>query len=149
MASTVGTDGGANVSPAARDRYLTDETDGYGWVVFAATMVGIVGTLNVIYGIAAISNSRFYARDVTYIVSDLNTWGWALLILGAVQFCASFGIFLQMTGARWVGILSAAVNAIIQLLVLPGAPFLALALFSIDILVIYGLIAHGRRPAGT
>src|SRR3954463_692466 len=147
MASTVGTDGGANVSPAARDRYLTDETDGYGWVVFAATMVGIVGTLNFIYGIAAISNSKFYARDVTFIVSDLNTWGWALLILGTVQFFSAFGILAQMAGARWVGILSAGVNAIIQLMVIPAAPFLALALFAIDILVIYGLLAHGKRPA--
>ena len=58
------------------------------------------------------------------------------------------GILGQMAGARWVGILSAAVNMVIQLMVIPAAPFMALALFSIDVLIIYGLIAHGRRPAG-
>jgi hypothetical protein len=147
MASTVGAGGGATVRPGERDRYEVDASTGYGWVAFAATMVGIVGTLNVFYGIAAISDSRFYARDVTYILSDLNTWGWALLVLGAIQFCACFAILGQISGARWVGILTAAVNAIVQLLVLPAAPFLALALFAIDILVIYGLLAHGRRPS--
>ena len=69
------------------------------------------------------------------------------MILGVVQFCSAFGILAQVGGARWVGIISAGVNAIIQLLVLPAAPFLAIALFTIDILVIYGLIAHGRRPS--
>lgn len=147
MASTVGAGGGATTRPATRDRYETDEAAGYGWVAFAGTMVAIVGSLNFIYGIAAISNSKFYARDVTYIISDLNTWGWALLILGVVQFCSAFGILAQISGARWVGIISASVNAIIQLLVLPAAPFLAIALFTIDILVIYGLLAHGRRPS--
>src|SRR3954454_5400458 len=145
MASTVGAGGDPTVRRAGRDDYLGDDMSGYGWVVFAGTMIGIVGSLNFIYGIAAISDSKFYARDVTFIFSGLNTWGWLLLLLGAVQFFAAFGILLQTAGARWVGILSAGVNSIIQLLVLPAAPFLAIALFSIDILVIYGLVAHGRR----
>src|SRR3954452_18335916 len=148
MASTVGADGGASVRPTAGPyRTEIEDTSGYGWVAFAGTMVGIVGSLNFIYGIAAIGNSRFYVRDVTYILGDLNTWGWVLMLLGVVQFCSAFGILVQAAGARWVGIISAAVNAIIQLLVLPAAPFLAVTLFTIDILVIYGLLAHGRRPA--
>ena len=36
-------------------------------------------------------------------------------------------------------------NAIIQLLFIPAYPFWSLALFTLDILVIYGLIAHGKR----
>jgi hypothetical protein len=147
MSSTIGAGGGAATRPATGDRYETAGPAGYGWVVFAATMVAIVGSLNVIYGIAAISDSRFYARDVTYIISNLNTWGWALLIVGIVQVCAAAAIAVQAPGARWIGILSAAVNMIIQLLVLPAAPLLALSLFAIDILVIYGLLAHGRAPA--
>src|SRR3954453_15927705 len=128
MASTVGAGGDPTIGRAARDEYRTDDADGYGWVAFAGTMVAIVGALNFIYGIAAISNSRFYARDVTYILSDLNTWGWALLIPGTGQFVSAFGILAQMSGARWVGILTAGVNSIIQLMVLPAAPFLAIAL---------------------
>ena len=135
--------------PATSDRPATYESEpsGYGWVVFAGTMLALVGTLNFIYGIAAVSNSKFYVREVTYVISDLKTWGWFLLVLGVVQFIAAFGIWTGSELAKWIGILSAAGNAIIQMLVLPGYPFLSLTLFTLDILVIYGLVAHGGRKA--
>jgi hypothetical protein len=108
-------------------------------------MIGIVGVLNFIYGLAAISNSRFYAREVTYIISDLNTWGWVLLITGVIQFCAAIAIFAHMEWGRWIGILTASVNAIIQLIFIPAYPFGALAIFALDTLIIYGLVAYGGR----
>jgi hypothetical protein len=37
------------------------------------------------------------------------------------------------------------VNAVAQLLMMPAYPFWALAIFTLDILAIYGLIAFGRR----
>src|SRR5215213_2255431 len=98
MASTVGAGGDPTVRRARRDDYRSDDTSGYGWVVFAGTMIAIVGTLNAIYGIAAISNSKFYARDVAYVITGLNTWGWALLLLGVVQVFAAFGILGQVKG---------------------------------------------------
>src|SRR4051794_3860383 len=77
---------------------------GDGWVSFAGIMIALVGTLNVIYGIAAISNSKFYFHDTTYILSDLKTFGWLATIVGAAQVAAAFGIFSRATWARWVGI---------------------------------------------
>ena len=143
MAAT--TSGGPATS--ARPATYESEPSGYGWVVFAGTMLALVGTLNFIYGIAAVSNSKFFVRDVTYVISDLNTWGWFLLALGVIQFIAAFGIWTGSELAKWIGILSAGANAIIQMLALPGYPFLSLTLFTLDILVIYGLVAHGGRKA--
>jgi hypothetical protein len=143
-ASSVG-DPAASVRPAAGpDRYDTGAT-GYGWVLFAGSMIALVGSLNFIYGIAAISNSKFYVKDASYVISDLKTWGWVLLCFGVIQFVAAFGIWMGSELARWVGVLSAGGNAVVQLLVIPAYPFLALALFAVDILVIYGLVAHGGR----
>jgi hypothetical protein len=130
---------------AAQESYAIDADRGYGWVLFAGTMLAIAGTLNFVYGIAAIDDSRFFVRDAQYVISNLNTWGWFLVIVGAVQVVAAVGIWAQAAGARWVGIASAGVNAIIQMLAISGAPFLSLALFTMDILVIYGLGAYGRR----
>jgi hypothetical protein len=48
-------------------------------------------------------------------------------------------------GIRWIGVAIAAGNAILQLLFMPAYPFWSLCLFTLDILVIYGLIARGRR----
>jgi hypothetical protein len=127
-------------------RATTDEfAERSGWATFAGVMLSIVGVLNIVYGIAAIDDANFYVNDARYVFSDLNTWGWVLLIIGAVQFCAAFSIFGGTSWGRWVGVLAAGLNSIAQLLFLPAYPFLALALFSVDILIIYGLIAHGGR----
>jgi hypothetical protein len=124
-----------------------DFYEGEGWVAFAGIMIAIVGVLNFIYGIAAISNSHFYAREVTYIISDLNTWGWVIMITGVIQFCAAIAIFGHVEWGRWIGILTASVNAIIQLIFIPAYPFGSLALFALDILIIYGLVAYGGRQS--
>jgi hypothetical protein len=123
------------------------EERGSGWVTFAGLMIGLIGVLNVIYGIAAIDKSSVYVGNARYVFGDLKTWGWVMLIVGAVQLVAAFGIFSRVTWARWVGIASAGANMIVQLLLLPQYPLLSLAIFAIDVLVIYGLVAYARRPA--
>ncbi len=119
---------------------------GYGWVIFAGIMIMIAGTLNFIYGIAAISESNFYVANTHFVLSSLSTWGWVIMLLGILQFCAALGIWAQQEWARWFGVAVAGINSIIQLIFLPAYPFLALSIFTLDILVIYGLVAYGGRP---
>jgi uncharacterized membrane protein HdeD (DUF308 family) len=147
MADVYGESYGSTADPNVASRRATYQAaeEGTGWVTFAGIMLAIVGVLNIIYGIAAIADSHFYIRDTSYIVSGLNGWGWALLIVGIIQFFAAFSIWARNEWGRWVGLASAGVNSIIQLMVLPAAPFSSLALFSIDILIIYGLAAYGGR----
>ena len=139
------TSGAAPQRVQARGDIRTADTES-GWVTFAGAMLAMVGTLNIIYGIAAIDDANVYVGDVTYVFGSLNTWGWFLLIVGAVQILTAFGIWNGNQIARWVGVVLAAANAIILLLFLPAFPLLTLALFATDLLVIYGLIAHGGRP---
>ncbi|MFL5974042.1 MAG: hypothetical protein ACJ76G_02720 [Solirubrobacterales bacterium] len=121
------------------------EERGMGWVGFAGVMIGLIGVLNVIYGIAAISDSKVYVRDAQFVFGQLNTWGWILLIVGVVQLFAAFAIFARTAFGRWIGILTAGANMIVQLLLLPAFPLLSLAIFAIDVLVIYGLVAYAHR----
>jgi hypothetical protein len=118
---------------------------GAGWVAFAATMLFIVGVLNVIYGIAAIDNSKFFVHNAKYVFSDLHTWGWIVLILGVVQLFSGLGIWAGNQAARWAGILVAGLSAIAQLLFLPSQPLASLAIFAIDVVILYGLLAYGGR----
>jgi hypothetical protein len=117
-----------------------------GWVLFAASMIGLIGVLNVCYGIAAIDDSRVYRGDTQYVIGELATWGWFLVVVGAVQFGAGIAIWAGSPVARWIGIASAAVNALVQMFILPAFPAWAIAVFAIDVLILYGLIAHWRRP---
>ena len=143
MASTQITGAG----PSARESSYP--VQGSGWVMFAGIMILMVGVLNIFWGIAAIDGSSFFVEDTRYIVSSLNTWGWIVLILGGLQFLAAFSIWAGGTYGRWFGIAVATCNGIAALLSMPAYPFWGLAIFAVDVLVIYGLVAYGgdRRIA--
>ena len=128
----------------APDAYGSDDASS-GWVSFAGVMLMILATINIIDGIAAVSNSTFFTANAKFVISGLNTWGWILILCGVGQGLVALGIWARTKGVRWIGVGIAALNAIIQLLFIPAYPFWSLALFTLDILVIYGLIAHGKR----
>jgi hypothetical protein len=121
------------------------EEAGGGWLLFAGIMLMLAGVLNVIWGIAAIDNSNFFVNDTKYIISNLNTWGWVTLILGVVQILAAFSIWAGNQFGRWIGILGAGLSSIGALMSIPAYPFWSLAVFAVDILVIYGLAAYGGQ----
>jgi hypothetical protein len=118
-----------------------------GWSSFAAIMVLLAGLLNAIWGIAAIDSANFFLEDERFIFSDLNTWGWIIVIVGVIQVFAAFSIWAGGQFGRWIGIIAASVSAIGALLSIPGYPFWSLAVFGIDLLIIYGLSAYGGRRA--
>jgi hypothetical protein len=128
---------------------MDNDIRGAGWLMFAGIMVLIVATLNIIYGIAAIDGSKFFIEDEKFILSDLNTWGWIILVIGVLQMFAGFSIWAGGEYGRWIGIITASVSAIGALLTIPGYPFWSLAIFAIDILIIYGLAAYGGRQTTT
>jgi hypothetical protein len=114
-----------------------------GWVTFAGVMLFIAGVLNVIYGIAAIGDSKFFIQDQKYILSNLNTWGWITLILGALQLLAAFSLWAGSLYGRFVAILAASLSALAALLSIPAYPFWSLAIFAIDIIIIYQVAMYG------
>jgi hypothetical protein len=122
---------------------------GQGWVLFAGILILIAGVMNSIGGIAAIDDANFYVNDAEYVFSDLNTWGWIILVIGIMQLFAAFSIWSGGAYGRWVGVLSASLNAMAQLFFIPAFPLWSLAIFALDLLVIYGLVVYGgqRRAA--
>jgi hypothetical protein len=128
------------------DAYAQDSAArGEGWVLFAGVMLAMLATLNFIDGVAAVSNSTFFTDNAKYVLSNLNTWGWVLICISVVQLVAALGVWARMTGMRWLGVGIASLNAIVQLIFIDAYPFWSLAMFSLDILVIYALIAYGAR----
>jgi len=131
----------AGPPPAAYD------DGGAGWVLFAASMLAILASLNLIEGIAAVSNSKFFVANAEFVFSNLNTWGWILIVVAVLQGLAVTGIVLEWRGFRWAGVAIASLNGIAQLLAMPAYPLWSLALFALDILVIYALVAHGATSS--
>jgi hypothetical protein len=124
---------------------MDERVEGAGWLVFAGIMVLIAGTLNCIWGIAAIDGASFFIEDERYILSDLNTLGWIVLIIGVVQVLAAFSIWAGGQFGRWIGIIGASLGALGALLSIPGFPLWSVCVFFIDVLIIYGLTAYGGQ----
>jgi len=117
--------------------------------MFAAILLLIAGSLNIIYGIAAISDANFYTSAGThYVFSDLNTWGWIILILGIIQLTGGFSLVTGGVYGRVIGIAAATIGAIGALLSVSGAqPFWSLGIFALCVIVIHGLVVYGEPEA--
>jgi len=118
---------------------------GLGRAMFVAILLLIAGTLNVIYGIAAISNAHFYAGNTQYVFSSLHTWGWITVILGIIEVIAGFSLFGGNAFGRVIGIFAASLGAIGALLSVGGAyPFWSLGVFALCVICIHGLVVYGE-----
>lgn len=110
-----------------------------GWWLLAGVLLTVAGIANIIYGIAAVGDSKFFAENVTLIATDLKTYGWAILLLGVVQLTAGASLFVGGGWGRFVGIVAAGLNAIFYLLTIPAAPFWSLCLFLLSMIILYEL----------
>ena len=118
-----------------------------GWWVFAGLLLAIAGVLNIIWGIAAISDSKFFTENVTYIVSGLHTWGWIALLIGIVQLIATASLFAGGGFGRFIGIFAASLSAIAALMSIPASPFWSLCIFALAIIVVYELAKSSSSEA--
>lgn len=139
----------ATSSDAQRGGMDSFDVAGSGWLTFAATLLGLAGTFNIIDGIVGLSKSKFFTANATYVFSDLRTWSWIILVLGILQLIAAFSLFGGSELARWFGIITASVSAIGQLLAAPGYPLWSLTIFSVDIVIIYALAVYAGHKLRT
>ena len=98
---------------------MDTNTRGEGWVAFAGIMILLAGVLNVIYGIAAIDGSAFFTDEGRYVIfTDLNTWGWFILIVGALVSIGFVLLFIDRRGEAFLA--QAALIGTVTVIVVAG-----------------------------
>jgi hypothetical protein len=125
---------------------------GAGRVVFAATLLLIAGTLNIIYGIGSLDDANIFVNDKRFIFTNLNTLGWVLIILGIIQLAGGFSLMAGSTFGRVIGIIGGSLGAIGAVLSIGGSyPWWSLAIFFLSVYVVHGIILYGEeeRAPGT
>ena len=122
---------------------------GAGRTMFAAILLMIAGTLNIIYGIAAISDAHFFTDNGTqYVFWSLHAWGWIALIIGVIQLTGGFSLAVGHAYGVMIGILAASIGAIESLLAIGGAhPFWALGIFALCLIVLHGIVVFAEDEA--
>jgi hypothetical protein len=118
---------------------------GAGRVLFAATLLLIVGTLNIIYGIGSLDDANIFVNDQRFIFTNLNTMGWVLIILGVIQLTAGFSLFAGNTYGRVIGIVGGSLGAIGALLSIGGSyPWWSLGIFFLCVYIVHGIYIYGE-----
>jgi hypothetical protein len=117
---------------------------GAGRAVFVATLLLIVGTLNIIYGIGALDDANVLVNDHRLVLTNLNTLGWVSIVLGVIQLTGGISLISGNTWGRLVGIIGASLGAIGALLGIGGAyPWWSLCIFFLCIYIVHGIFIYG------
>jgi hypothetical protein len=119
-----------------------------GWavsgIVFAACMMVMIGTFQVLAGLVALFNDEFYVvtRNYTFDL-DVTAWGWIHLIVGLLVLATGVGLFARKTWAGVAGIMFAMLSALANFFFIPYYPVWALLLIGLDFWVIWALTRPG------
>jgi hypothetical protein len=144
MASSTSMSGGG-ATASGRPTQEPEVTGWVGWIVFAGTLMAILGVFHMFEGLIALfrhSYIFFPTQGLTVQVSYTG-WGWLQLIAGALVFLAGLGLFTGRMWARTVAIILVAVSALINFAWATSFPIWSLTLLALDIFVLYAIIAHG------
>jgi hypothetical protein len=108
-------------------------------------MLLIVGTHNITYGIGALDDANIFANDKRYILSNLNTLGWGLIVLGIIQLAGGLSLVSGNTFGRVIAIVAGSLGAIGALLSIGGAyPWWSLAIFFLCVYIVHGVFMFGE-----
>jgi|ERR1035437_1456629 hypothetical protein len=146
MAGATSTSGGGATVP----RHYAEEsevTGWVGWIVFAGTMMMLLGVFHMFEGLTALfrhAEIAFPTSGLTIQVS-YTSWGWLQLIAGVLVFLAGLGLFTGRMWARVLGVILVAISALVNFAWATAFPVWSITLLAIDFLVIYALIAYGAE----
>jgi hypothetical protein len=124
----------------------TEVTGWVGWVWYAAIMLMIVGGFNIVQGIIALADDNF-AVSISggLLVFNVTAWGWVHVIGGVIMLLTGIGLWNGQAWARVLGVIVAALNALVQLTIMPAYPFWAVLMIALNVVVIYAIVVHGQE----
>jgi hypothetical protein len=115
-----------------------------GWITFAGVIALVAGGYNTLSGIAALADDDTLADRATEVLYgiDLTAWGWFWLIVGVVQLVTGVLILGRNLWGLWLGVGIASISALMTVFVMFVFPLWAIAVLTVDFLVLYGLLTR-------
>lgn len=132
------------------DELRKDPESGWalGGIVFAATMMVLIGGFQIIAGLAAIINDDFFVVGANYTYDlDASAWGWIHLIIGIVVLLGGFALLQRRLWAAALAIGLAMLSAIANFFFIPYYPFWSILMIAMAIFVIWAITRPGAIEA--
>src|SRR3954452_1495350 len=124
------------------DRGPQQDVSGWavGGIVFAASILTLVGVFQMLAGLVALFNDEFFvvARNYTFDL-DVTAWGWIHLVLGALLVFTGFALFSRRTCAGVAAIMLAMLSALANFFFIPYYPLWSLVMIALDVWIIWAL----------
>ena len=113
-------------------------------IMFAASMLVVIGSFQIIAGLAAIINDEFFVKTRHYAFNlDVTAWGWIHLILGVLLVVTGSALFANKTWAGVTAIGLAMLSAITNFFFIPHYPWWSLLIIALDVWVLWALTRPG------
>ena len=122
-----------------------------GWVVFAATLLVLIGCLHMLQGLVALFDEGIMvtSRKDDLLLVDIDVWGGIMLVWGLLLAGTGVALAYGSSFARVFSIFLAFVSVILQIGFLSAYPIWSAIVIALNIFVIYALTArwHEARVA--
>jgi hypothetical protein len=119
-----------------------------GFTMFAAIMLLVAGSFQILAGLAGLFENEFYVRTSNYFLEfDVSAWGWIHLVWGVVVLLAGLGLLRGSLWGRTLGVIGASVSALINFAFIPYYPVWSILIIAVCVGVIWALTAHGQDIA--
>jgi hypothetical protein len=126
---------------------INDRSGWTAWVIFAGVMMIMIGLFHAVCGVVALFQDEYFVvRPSGLVVSvDYTAWGWTHILLGILVFAAGCGAMVGQVWARTIGVILAVISALANMLFIAAYPLWSILIITLDVVVIYSLIVHGRE----
>ena len=118
-----------------------------GWITFAGVVALLAGAYNALSGIAAISDDDTLTAQATKVLFgiDFTVWGWFWVLAGALQILTGILILQRNEWGMALGVVIAGFSAMLTIFVIFIVPLWAIAVLSLDVLVIYAILSRNEE----
>ena len=112
-----------------------------GMLTFAGIMLILVGSFNLLDGVAALAKDDAFRGD-QLLFGDLSAWGIWWLFIGLLLLWAGFQVVGRKEAGLGLGIGLTGLNMFTQLAFLNVHPGWAVSIMVLDVIIIWALCAH-------
>ena len=111
-----------------------------GATIGTAALLGVIGVLAILQGLAAILRGPAFVIGFDYVYKiDANGWGWIHLILGAAAIAVAVGLFSGQSWAAVAAIVVAGLSIILNFMWLPYYPWWSIIVIALDVFIIWSV----------